>query len=283
MWLISPGECTGTFLDRNSEEMDMYKNKRFPMMRTVIGLAAAVLVLAASAASGEGPEDSRLLKLRFDGLEPLGEGYVYEGWLIVDGMPVSTGRFSIRQNGNPSRPFFTVDADDAAAATAFVLTIEPAEDDPPEPADTHVLAGNLMYGVADLTIGHPAAIGDDFTFASGEFILATPSTADIAEDYDQGIWWLDPGAGPGPSLDLPTLPAGWVFEGWVVGPDGPVTTGRFLDVTDADSDGAGPTSGPDGAPPFPGQDFIDPPIVLIGGAGRQPGTVRDQAARRSEY
>jgi hypothetical protein len=32
----------------------------------------------------------------------------------------------------------------------------------------------------------------------------------------------------------------------------------------ADSDGAGATSGPDDAPPFPGQDFIDPPVSLLG-------------------
>ena len=45
--------------------------------------------------------------------------------------------------------------------------------------------------------------------------------------------------GPGPILDLPTLPAGWVYEGWVVGPDGPVTTGRFTMASGADSDGDG--------------------------------------------
>ena len=28
--------------------------------------------------------------LEFDGLEPLGDGFVYEGWVIIDGAPVST-------------------------------------------------------------------------------------------------------------------------------------------------------------------------------------------------
>ncbi len=73
-------------------------------------------------------------------------------------------------------------------------------------------------------------------------------------------------AGPGPSLDLPELPAGWVYEGWVVGPDGPVTTGRFTALDMPDSDGAGPAAGPDGAPPFPGSDFVDPELSVIGGA-----------------
>jgi hypothetical protein len=60
------------------------------------------------------------------------------------------------------------------------------------------------------------------------------------------------------------LPSGWAYEGWVVVDGTPITTGRFLDPTMADFDGAGPTSGPDGFPPFPGQDYINPPVDLLG-------------------
>jgi len=35
-------------------------------------------------------------------------------------------------------------------------------------------------------------------------------------------------------------------------------------VSGADSDGGGPTAGPAETPPFPGQDFITPPVSLIG-------------------
>ena len=63
---------------------------------------------------------------------------------------------------------------------------------------------------------------------------------------------------------LPALPAGWMYEGWVVGPDGPVTTWRFTEATGADSDGGGPGAGPDGTPAVPGQEFITPPVSLIG-------------------
>lgn len=204
------------------------------------------------------------LALAFGGLEDLGPDYVYEGWVIVDGAPVSTGTFVIDETGQPNPAEFLVAYEDAAAAALFVLTIEPADDPDPAPAATHVLAGPFSNGVAPLDVGHPAAIGDDFTSAAGYFVLNTPSTGDIASDYHQGIWWLDPMGGPGPSLTLPTLPAGWAYEGWVVGDDGPISTGRFLTASGADSDGAGPDAGPDAAPPFPGQDFIDPPQSLIG-------------------
>lgn len=205
------------------------------------------------------------MEMTFDGLEDLGDDYVYEGWLIVDGAPVSSGRFTIDGSGEPFPARFVIHAADAEAATLFVLTIEPAVGDDPAPAETHILAGALAAGVADLTIGHPAALGDDFAMAAGAYILETPSTADVADDYDQGIWWLDPAGGPGASLDLPELPPGWVYEGWVVGAGGPLTTGRFLTASGADDDGAGPTAGMDAGPPFPGQDFIDPPIVLTSG------------------
>ena len=204
------------------------------------------------------------LTMSFNGLEDLGPDYVHEGWLIVGGSPVSTGRFAIDGAGDAFPAWFVVDAQDAAGATLFVLTIEPAVGDDPAPSDTHVLAGDLVGGSASLTIGHAAALGDDFSSAAGAFILQTPSTASTPDDYDQGIWWLDPAGGPGATLVLPTLPAGWEYEGWVVGLGGPISTGRFLTAAGADSDGAGPDAGPDGFPPFPGQDFITPAQSLIG-------------------
>ncbi len=211
-----------------------------------------------------GTTATRTLGVEFDGLEPLGDGFVYEGWLIVSDAPVSTGRFDILADGTADPSAFEVESDDADAATLFVLTIEPAVGDDPAPADTHVLAGAMEQGAAMLTVGHDAALGVDLATAQGTFVLNTPSTADLADDYAQGIWWLDPAAGPGPSLTLPELPAGWVYEGWVVGDEGPVSTGRFTATDEADADGAGATGGPDAAPPFPGQDYIDPAVSLIG-------------------
>ncbi|MEM7126231.1 MAG: DM13 domain-containing protein [Chloroflexota bacterium] len=204
------------------------------------------------------------LKLSVEGLEDLGQGWVYEGWIIVDGMPVSTGLFTIDAEGVQSEQVFMIDARDARAATAFVLTIEPTPDDDPAPSAVHVLAGDLTEGLAELTVGHPAALGSDFSDASGSFILAAPSGGE-AQSHVNGLWWLDPAGGPSPSLNLPELPEGWIYEGWVVGADGPISTGRFTSVSGADSDGAGPAAGPEGTPPFPGQDFVSPAIDLTSG------------------
>ena len=201
------------------------------------------------------------LKLSFDGLEPLGDDFVYEGWLITENGPVTSGRFEAPEVGEALT--FGVDATLAAASTVFVLTIEPRVGDDPGPADTHVLAGSFSDGAAALTVDHPAALGTDFASASGGFLLETPTTSSIADDYDQGVWFIDP-SGPGAGLDLPALPEGWVYEGWVVTESGPLSTGRFLATDTADDDGAGPTAGPDSSPPFPGQDFISPAVVVTG-------------------
>jgi len=222
----------------------------------------ALTLAAATAATGAAAETAHL-RLASDGLPPLGHGFVYEGWLIVDGEPVTTGTFQVAADGSLTETDFTAEVSSTGAIGAFVLTIEPSPDPDPAPSAVHLLAGDFSAGAAFATVGHAAAIGSDFTSASGAYILAAPSAGD-GGDHRNGIWWLDP-SGPSPTLELPGLPAGWVYEGWVAGPDGPVSTGRFHDVAAADSDGPGFHSGPHGAPPFPGQDFVTPPTDLTVG------------------
>ncbi len=193
------------------------------------------------------------LRLNFNGLEDLGGDYVYEGWLIVDGSAVTSGVFTVDATGTMSQTTFTVSADDLSNASTFVLTIEPAVDPDPAPSDVHVLAGDFSGTSAPLTVSHGAALGSDFTGATGKYILATP-TNDMTSDELSGVWFLDPAAGPGAGLDLPTLPAGWMYEGWAVIGGQPLSTGRFLDAGGADD--AAPYSGPNGGPAFPGEDFL---------------------------
>ena len=118
------------------------------------------------------------------------------------------------------------------------------------------MAGDIVDGVAELSIGHPAALGDDFSEASGSYFVATPTTESVDDEFS-GVWFLNPpsdGNPPSAALDIPVLPAGWVYEGWVVVDGQPVSTGRFLDA--AGPDDFGGFSGPLPAPPFPGEDFI---------------------------
>ncbi len=210
---------------------------------------------------GSGDGETVSFRVTLQNLEPLGGGFEYEGWFIHENGPVSAGRFNLEKGKD------SVDVDLPAAsaegAMMYVLTIEPpAADDDPKPSDTHVLAGPWKDGEATLSINAGAALADDFTGATGQFFLQTPTSA-AKDDYSQGIWFIAPGGTVKAGLALPELPAGWAYEGWVAGPDGPVSTGRFTDPADADDDAGGPAAGPGAAPPFPGQDFIEPALDLV--------------------
>jgi hypothetical protein len=199
-----------------------------------------------------------VLSLDLVGLEELGPDWAYEGWLIVDGAPVSTGVFTVDGEGMASNYVFEIDAEQLAAAELFVLTIEPVPDPEPAPSQVHILAGVFEDDSAGLSIAHPAALGTDFSSAAGStYILGIPSSGMADDSYTSGIWF--------DGLNLPELPAGWVYEGWVVGMDGPISTGRFVSASGTDSDGTSPTAGPNPGPAIPGQDFLDPAIFLTNG------------------
>jgi hypothetical protein len=194
------------------------------------------------------------LNLALTGLEDLGANARYEGWLVVNGSPVSTGTFSVNATGQPSQSSFDVDKTQLQSATTFVLTIEPFPDSNPAPSEQKLVAGDFSAGSAALSIGHPAALNTTFASATGKYVLATPTTASTADELS-GVWFLNLMSGsPTAGLSLPTLPAGWRYEGWALIGGKPVTTGAFTNGTGAD--GSAIYSGTAMAPPFPGEDFI---------------------------
>jgi hypothetical protein len=201
----------------------------------------------------------------FDGVLPLANGYHYEGWAIVDGEPVSTGKFNVNEDGElvgvdqevSAISEFTTGTD-LSQATAIEVTIEPPGDSDESPSSVKFLSGGVEgdpYFSADLTVNSAAALGDDFTGASGTFILATPTDDDEGNETS-GIWFIDlSGGDPGPGLQLPELSEGFEYEGWVIIDDVPVSTGKFRDLAAADS--GDPYSGPNPGQPFPGEDFLE--------------------------
>lgn len=195
------------------------------------------------------------LTLNISGLENLGSDFAYEGWLIVDGSPVSAGIFNVNAAGKLSQTKFEVNAFDAVFASAYVLTIEPSPDSDPSPSKVHILAGDFTENTATISVNHSAAIGTDFMSSTGNYTLATPTDGASNTHENSGVWWLDLGAGPGPGLSLPTLPDGWRYEGWAVIGGTPVSTGTFTSTTMSDSSALFSATVVSG-PPFPGEDFL---------------------------
>jgi hypothetical protein len=212
----------------------------------------------------QNPPTNGTLKLNINGLEDLGSSAKYEGWIIVptlsktsdvvEDTPVSTGTFSVNTMGTLSQTDFEVDATNLANATKFVLTIEPNPDTDPNPSAVHILAGDFSGNTSNITVGHPASFGNDFTSSTGTYILATPTDGAMTNE-NSGIWFLDLSTGsPAQGLFLPTLPNGWKYEGWTVINGMPVTTGTFTNTTVIDD--ADPYSSTMPGPPFPGEDFL---------------------------
>lgn len=204
---------------------------------------------------GTTTNNENTLNLNINGLEDLGSDYVYEGWILVNGAPVTTGRFSVNTSGTLSQTDFELDKTQLDAATAFILTIEPAIGDDPAPSDVHILAGDFLGSAGTMSVSHSTVLGHDFNSAQGKFILATTSTMSMT-DENEGLWFLDNSSGsPMEGLSLPTLPSGWVYEGWGIIDGQPISSGRFTSTDMADLDN-NPFKEPDGTPPFPGEDFI---------------------------
>jgi hypothetical protein len=203
------------------------------------------------------------LDFNLNGLEDLGPDYLYEGWIIVNGGPVSTGIFSVNSSGALSKSSFEVDSVMLASATKFVLTIEPNPDSDPTPSDQKLIAGDFNDNSAAVATNVMPGVGD-FSGAAGSFFLRSPtdeSSGSANNGNDQnGIWFGLPGMPPAANFTLPTLPTGWIYEGWVIGDAGPLSTGTFIsfDVMDNNAGAATSFGGIENlGPPIPGEDFFN--------------------------
>lgn len=232
-----------------------------PRTATIAFVLAFVALVAAACDGSTGPKANRTLVLAFNGLEPLANGYHYEGWAIVGGQPRATGKFNANASGGlvtlTGAPITGGAFDtglDLSTASEIVITVEPNGDTDAIPAATHLLAGNVASGSSALTVGATSALGSTFASAAGRYVLATPTNGAMNNE-NSGIWFMSLLTGsPTVGLTLPTLPAGWQYEGWAVIGGRAVTTGRFLSATSADL--SAPFSGTMGGPPFPGEDYI---------------------------
>lgn len=217
-------------------------------------LTVGFLTASCSSDDDNGPTTSNLT-LNLSGLEDLGSDFVYEGWIIVNGAPVSTGTFT-------SVTFpqaFLVNTAQLDDATAFVLSIEPADDPDPAPAATKLLIAEFSGDTASIGIG-PVTASGDFSAASGEFFLRTPTDETGANNGndENGVWFGIPGAPPTAGLILPTLNSGWKYEGWVVVDGvGPLTTGTFTSLDAVDDSNMFSGTENNAGPPVPGEDFFN--------------------------
>lgn len=227
-------------------------------IKSRIGVFAVILVLvvtSCSDANNDNIEQSTSeLTLEFLRLEDLGPDFLYEGWVIVDDAPISTGTFSVDLTGVASQSKFTVDSQTLNKATKFVISIEPSPDSSPLPSNTKIFTGDFNGNVAILNTGTIASFVD----VSGKYIVAAPTGTGTEDEKYSGIWFLDNSSGSAVAgLELPVLMEGWKYEGWVAAEGKLLSTGTF--VSTSGSDEAAPFSGANPGPAYPGEDFLENP------------------------
>lgn len=204
------------------------------------------------------------LDLNISGLENLGNDYNYEGWIIVNGSPVSTGTFSVDDSGVLSQTSFQVNVSQLVAATRFVLSIEPNPDPDSSPATTKILAGDFVSNTAtinsdNIVVASNSTIGT-LGASTGKYILATPTDGSNNSNEESGVWFIDNSSGSMQvGLSLPTLTPGWKYEGWVdFGNGSVISTGTFTTASGEDDNAATSvykgTAG--NGPNFPGEDYL---------------------------
>jgi len=228
-------------------------------------------------------DPSAKIRLDFQGLQPLNNGYHYEVWSVNDCVASSLTRFNINEAGHLIRldgqimPEQSFPISPASILGDILITIEPPGEDDGRPSATRYLAGTIINGNAELTVVHPLALGPRYRNSSGAFILSSPSSPVGRKtiEWMSGIWWVDVADAElgmtAPGVYLPYAPSGWNYEGWVVFNGQPLTTGRFIrnsgydldDMPDSDAPEYSPYNGTDPVPRWPGEDFIrNPPEGL---------------------
>ncbi|MBM3266257.1 MAG: hypothetical protein FJZ01_01295 [Candidatus Sericytochromatia bacterium] len=199
----------------------------------------------------------------------------YAAWAMgTGGEATLIGRFLVGPDGNPTdlagkfTPSWTA-AVGLAAISEIWLTQELPGATGTAPSKQVFMKGALgavkpgtAYLAAPITY-------EDFAAANGTFVLDNPAFLPKWPNLWNGLWFeklARDSAGNitrrSPGLDLPPLPQGWAYSGWVILPGGiPLRTGKFRDPADND-DWAGytglnsvslPVNFP--GPPMPGEDF----------------------------
>ncbi len=216
-----------------------------------------------SSSSGDESLPSRFrVVLDIDGLQPMSNAFQYQLWARSDNGFVGSDPFNVGADGrfiNPQGQVISKTLSmqtNVANATALFLVINGKGDSPVVPSNKRLLAGSVSGGTVALRLSHVEAMGVDFSAASGQFMVATPTDSDPANERS-GIWFgtrSSADASFEPSVDLPELPSEWIYEGFVTLADG--TTLRTGTFTRADRvDGAALFFNGD-SPSVPGEDFL---------------------------
>lgn len=232
-------------------------------MRNLFRILAATALFVAGCDSGDVVEQEVAkvqVRLELENLPPLEDGFAYQAWARIGFEDHPSERFNVAENGsfvNGGGQFiqnaFIFPIDLSEASRVFV-TIENKSDSDEEPSGTVVLAGDVSGSVAALSTAHPMALGTSFEGQTGTFMLLNWASG-ASPDETSGLWFMGGSrSNPTAGLSLPSLPEGWVYEGWIDKGGALVSTGAFREDDTHDLERRYSQTD---TPGFPGEDFLE--------------------------
>ncbi len=196
---------------------------------------------------------------------PILEKASYELWQINRNQEISLGKFNINEQGQiidlynliiENNEFNLALTDtDIQAIRGFQVSIESNPDDSLDSSPTILVSGKLnQKNQAKLQYIV------DLEGTKGSFILSSPTDGNKYSNENAGIWFeYEVKNNQIPSLDLPVLPEGWIYESWINYQNNFISMGKFSDPGVADAEGR--FSGKANVLTFPGEDFLHKPSI----------------------
>ena len=182
--------------------------------------------------------NTKNLTLNLQCLEDLSAGNASIDWIVVNGTPVASGTFTSNSSGTRCQIIFALSTAAPNVGTSYMLAIEPGPDGDPAPSDVSYIAGAFLSYSAIINTNFGSALGNFKTVSGSVFLrTATNEVSDAGKNGDDtnGLWFGLPNTPPSANSNLLGFPAGWIYEGWVVGDARPVITRTFTDLSTVDS------------------------------------------------
>ena len=240
------------------------------------------------------------IDLQISGLNAPGDSVWYECWLMwTTGKGDSTKNvfesIGLLTNNNGNVYSKSVDVNPGYLQQMLHVVITMEEDTYPGyrieststsvdtfkgPSSYRIIAAKIAANSGNFNIGNDIILDYEFGIAQATFILDTP-TDTTNTNLNRGIWFINldstfseikdsTGTVVGMDtvveikngLELPELPKGWFYEGWIIFGSDTVSTGKFIKPFGPDSSsnyGVPLASGYN----FPGEDFINNPPAGI--------------------
>ncbi|MBI5727744.1 MAG: hypothetical protein HY965_07820 [Ignavibacteriales bacterium] len=142
----------------------------------------------------------------------------------------SMGRFSISNtgaitdtSGNPFSPNLGK-VSNINDLSDIIITIQPPGYNDTIPSNIKILGGSKQLSGSDLVFNLSLDYIDilpassQFQAATGNFILASPTSGIASSEYRRGLWFTRDTAGSTAGLSLPNLPdtTEWTYQAWII-------------------------------------------------------------------